>query len=428
MEITKNKLLQLIRESNEIEFDESKERKRASVYGEKTKYRPISIKDGIVLAGDVVDRFKENTPLEGVKLIGWEFHGMPIFYTKIDGFKELQQKDQNLWIKIKKLYKHTNLENIKFVNNPTIPKHPARGMLTGYSKFDPTVPGQEINAKISAPMKSLPASTKIKKALYGTVRAYFEKNPAMLGTFNLLTLPPIELTNRYMDMASDKEISNDKVVLKVKSGIGFRNQLDFQKTAAEKNAGVYMGDTVGEDDKLTKQYYLKRQYNRIYKNWPEVQKNNGEWLGKTKKYRLDRYNKSQNPYDVGVISELEVVGLRQEDRFTWTVTFKTKIGSDLLSGKGTYKTTKDINVTKTAEIEPGEQFNDSHSIVENPNIVSAMIEAIYDVAKQIQESSPSETLQHAIVPQFTYDEIEDFGEELNESIDIMIKDLIGSIR
>jgi len=427
MEITKNKLLQLINESNSMEFDEANERKRESAYGEKTKFKPISIKDNIVLAGKIKDRFDKNdTPLEGVNLIGWEFQGMPIFFTNIEGFKELQQKDQNLWIKIKKMYKNINIENIKFTSKPTITKFKPRGVMTGRSKFVPSAPEQTIDTSINPPMKSLPASTKIKKVLYNTIRTYFENNPAIIGTFNLLTLPPIMVERRYMDIASDREINNDKVVLKIKSGIGFRNQLDFQKTAAEKNAGVYVGDTFGEDEKLTKQYYLKRQYNRIYKNWSEVQKNNGEWLGKTKKYRLDRYNKAQNPYDVGVISELEILGTLQDDRYVWNITFKNKTGTNLLSGEGQYKITRDLSVTKTAEVNPGETFDDNYSIVQNPNIVNALIEGVHDIAQQIQELSPSETLQQAIVPQFTYDEMDDV-EELDESVDLMIKDVLRNI-
>ena len=426
MEITKNKLLSIIEETNSIDIDEAnrKERKRVSAYGENTKYRPISIKNGMVLAGDVIDRFDANmNPAEGVKLIGWEFRGGPIFYTNIEGFKELQQKDQNLWIKIKKLYKNINIENIRFVTNAKIPKHVARGILKTRSKFDPTVPEKEIDASVPPPLTSFSAANKIKRQLYGNIKKYFEDNPMMVSTFYLLSIPLIKTDRQYRSAVSDKDISNDEVNFKAKFGMGFKDAKTYQDILSSKNADVY--DSSQENDKLIKQYYLKRQYNKIYRNWAEIQKNNGEWLRKTKIYDLDKFNRSKDPLDAGIITEFDVNGKREGDRFIWNAEFKVKFGTDLISRKNNYETKINFKTTKVAQINPSEEFNDDHSIVENFEILNAMIEAIYEIAEDIKGISPNEMLKNAVVPEYAYNDVED--EDLEESVDLMIKNLIRKI-
>jgi hypothetical protein len=78
-----------------------------------------------------------------------------------------------------------------------------------------------------------------------------------------------------------------------------------------------------------KSYHLARQFNELYMNWEETKKNSKQYMGKTPSYMLDAYGFDEANLDVTVRMDLSIKGTMLDNRYLWTVIFKTKFGRKL---------------------------------------------------------------------------------------------------
>ena len=167
-----------------------------------------------------------------------------------------------------------------------------------------------------------------------------------------------------------------------------------------------------------KTFYMARQYNTNYDNWRADKKMLKQYAGKTDKYMLDAYGLEQDNLDVTIRMDFEISGEPLGDNsYTWNVRMVTKLGKKLEdeSGlKGGFLDDKLIQSSSTAQLRPGTEFNENYTVMDNKEVVDALIQAIDDLKSQVLTLDPKETLKAATVKRY---QIKDRDpNELNESI------------
>ena len=81
-----------------------------------------------------------------------------------------------------------------------------------------------------------------------------------------------------------------------------------------------------------------------------------------------------------------------------------------------------IQSSSTAQLRPGTQFNESYTVMDNKEVVDALVKAIDDLKSQVISLDPKETLKAATVKRYQIGNKE--PNELNESIK---RKLVGRI-
>jgi len=175
-----------------------------------------------------------------------------------------------------------------------------------------------------------------------------------------------------------------------------------------------------------KTFYMARQYNTNYNNWRADKKMLKQYAGKTEKYMLDAYGLEQDNLDVTIRMDFEISGEPiGENSYTWNVRMVTKLGKKLEdeSGlKGGFLDDKMIQSSSTAQLRPGTQFSESYTVMDNKEVVDALVKAIDDLKSQVISLDPKETLKAATVKRYQIGNKE--PNELNESIK---RKLVGRI-
>jgi hypothetical protein len=103
-------------------------------------------------------------------------------------------------------------------------------------------------------------------------------------------------------------------------------------------------------------------------NWEETKKNSQQYLGKTPSYMLDAYGFDEANLDVTVRMDLSIKGQLLDNQYLWTVRFKTKFGRKLKEDRWVnngLELDRDETIRKTAELEPGTDFNDRYTVMDS---------------------------------------------------------------
>jgi hypothetical protein len=123
--------------------------------------------------------------------------------------------------------------------------------------------------------------------------------------------------------------------------------------------------------------------------------------------------------------DLEIFGeLLGENSYTWNVRMTTKIGKKLEEEtglKGGFLDDKTIQASTTAQLAPGTQFTESYTVMDNPEIVNALIEAMDNLKSQVESIDPKETLKVATVKRY---QINPNQNQVNESLKERLVDRI----
>ena len=162
---------------------------------------------------------------------------------------------------------------------------------------------------------------------------------------------------------------------------------------------------------------MARQYNTNYNNWRADKKMLKQYAGKTDKYMLDAYGLEQDNLDVTIRMDFEITGEPLGDNsYTWNVRMVSKLGKKLEdeSGlKGGFLDDKLIQSSSTAQLRPGTEFNDNYTVMDNKEVVDALIQAIDDLKSQVIALDPKETLKAATVKRY---QIGNPPNQVNESV------------
>jgi len=105
-----------------------------------------------------------------------------------------------------------------------------------------------------------------------------------------------------------------------------------------------------------------------------------------------------------------------DNSYTWNVRMVSKLGKKLEdeSGlKGGFLDDKLIQSSSTAQLRPGTEFNENYTVMDNKEVVDALVQAIEDLKTQVIALNPKDTLKAATVKRY---QIGNRGDELNESI------------
>lgn len=241
--------------------------------------------------------------------------------------------------------------------------------------------------------EKMSAQEKIKRKLFSVIDGEFT-NEEFSEVLNKRSIPTIVARDRkHINLYT--RFDNEKIVYETHNYNAYETVQDFLKAAIARVKG---GDTPE-----MKTYHLARQYNNNYSNWAADKKNQKQYAGKTDVYKLDAYGLEEKNLDVSIRMDFKISGEKIGESFTWNVRMTNKIGkklSDESGLRGGFLDDKLFQSTTTAQLDPTKQFTDEYTVMDDINVVNALLQAIADLKSQIEAIDPKETLKVATVKQY----------------------------
>ena len=254
-----------------------------------------------------------------------------------------------------------------------------------------------------------PATPKIKTELNRVVEQYLG-NPEVSARLERLSIPEIKSRDRK-HLNRYGRVDNEQINYQTHTFNSYESSTQFLKFVTARISGKKLEDQY-------KSYHLARQFNQNYMNWEETKKNSRQYLGKTPAYMLDAYGFDEANLDVTVRMDLSIRGQLLDNQYLWTVRFKTKFGRKLKEDRWVnngLELDRDETIRKTAELEPGTQFNDKMTVMDSLPIKTALIEALDELKDMIMtQFKPVEMLKKANVKQYDITR----KDNVNESVKI----------
>jgi hypothetical protein len=239
-----------------------------------------------------------------------------------------------------------------------------------------------------------PATTKIKIEINRTVEEYLG-NPEVSARLERLSIPEVKSRDRK-HLNRYGRVDNDQINYQTHTFNSYLSSTQFLKFVTARISGKKLEDEY-------KSYHLARQFNQNYMNWEETKKNSKRYVGKTASYMLDAYGFDEENLDVTVRMDLSIKGQMLDNQYLWTVKFQTKFGRKLKEDRWVNGLTldKELTIRKTAELEPGTQFDDKMTVMDSLPIKTSLIEALDELRDTIMTKfKPIETLKLANVKQY----------------------------
>ncbi len=308
--------------------------------------------------------------------------------------KELVQGEERIWIPLDGL----ELEAFKEANQEWLDS-----LTDKYGKSPELSPGKKLkypprNVKVGTSYQhsgvNKPATTKIKIELNRLVDEYL-CNPEVSAKLERLSIPEVKSRDRK-HLNRYGRVDNDQINYQTHTFNSYLSSTQFLQFVTARITGKKL-----EDD--YKSYHLARQFNQNYMNWEETKKNSKQYLGKTPAYMLDAFGFDETNLDVTVRMDFSIKGQMLDNQYLWTVIFKTKFGRKLKEDRWVNGLTldKDLTFRKTAELEPGTQFDDKMTVMDSLPIKTSLIEALDELRDTIMTKfKPVETLKLANVKQY----------------------------
>ena len=285
-------------------------------------------------------------------------------------------------------------------------------------------------------LKDLPRSGKIGTAYQhsGEFQSEGEKNKRKFNEILRLTIfgegfnevlnkksiPSIEFDRKHVD-THEGTYNNEKIVFRTHNNNSYQSAVDFLKAVIARFQG--------KEGPEMKTYAMARQYNNGNTRWNADRKMDITYQGKTDKYGLEKRGYEEANLDVTVRMDLEILGERMGESFSWNVRMKVNLGKKLTEDsrlKGGFDNVKLIQTTKTAQLKTGKEFNEKYVIMDDVNVTSALIEAIDELKSEINGITQKELLPLANV---TYRQTTSMQEpNLNESKERLIRRIVKQIK
>lgn len=263
-----------------------------------------------------------------------------------------------------------------------------------------------------------PATPKIKTELHRLIDEYLG-NPEVSARLERLSIPEVKSRDRK-HLNRYGRVDNEQINYQTHTFNSYLSSVQFLKFVTARISGKKLEDQY-------KSYHLARQFNQNYMNWEETKKNSKQYLGKTPSYMLDAYGFDEDNLDVTVRMDLSIKGQLLDNQYLWTVRFKTKFGRKLKEDRWVnngLELDRDETIRKTAELEPGTQFNDKYTVMDSLPIKTALIEALDELKDMIMtQFKPVEMLKKANVKQYDITRKDDVNESITKQVVNKIKKL-----
>jgi hypothetical protein len=258
-------------------------------------------------------------------------------------------------------------------------------------------------------------SEKIKRRFFDVIARNLE-DESFAQELNKRSIPAVIARDRS-NVNQYGKFTNQKIEYSTHNNNAYASAKDFLTAAIAR--------VQGKETPEMKTFYMARQYNTTYNNWRADKKMLKQYSGKTEKYMLDAFGLEEQNLDVTIRMDLEIFGeLLGENSYTWNVRMTTKIGKKLEEEtglKGGFLDDKTIQASTTAQLAPGTQFTESYTVMDNPEIVNALIEAMDNLKSQVESIDPKETLKVATVKRY---QINPNQNQVNESLKERLVDRI----
>lgn len=256
--------------------------------------------------------------------------------------------------------------------------------------------------------ESNPAQTKIKTELNRLVQEYLG-NPEVSARLERLSIPEIKARDRQ-HLNKYGRVDNEQINYQTHTFNSYLSAKQFLAFVTARVTGKKLEDKY-------KSYHLARQFSQIYQNWDETKKNQQHYAGQTDAYKLDKFGFDEDNLDVTVRMDLSIKGRLKGNTYEWEVNFKTKFGRKLKDARwlSSLELDKNETIEKTAELEPGTQFDDKMTVMNSLPIKTALIEALDELRDIIMNDyKPIQMLNLANVRQYDITK----KTNTNEAIDI----------
>ena len=332
-------------------------------------------------------------------LVGWNVQGTPILFTCGSDINQFIEENSELMDELKEKFG----VNLKWEQGNLPACQPRR-------KLDvKPLPGGEgdeegsIDTSYIHSGENMSEGEKIKRKLFSIVDTEFG-DQEFSEILNKRSIPTIVARDRrHISMYG--RYDNNKINYETHNYNGYESLQDFLKAAIARVKG---GDTPE-----MKTYYLARQFNQNYRNWAADKKNQKQYAGKTDVYKLDAFGLEEKNIDVSIRMDFQITGERMGESFAWNVKMTNKIGKKMKeeSGlRGGFLDDKIFQVSKTAQLDPRKEYGNSYTVMDDINVINALMEAIEELKSQIEAIDPKETLKVANVKQYQ------IKRDVNESI------------
>jgi len=420
MEISKEKLLSLLNESNYIaDIEEMAKYWTKKQPGKKVASSKLYDNEGNHIGYDMmVDPFNEDPDSERVQIV---------FTCDIEQF---MQQHPDVVEKLKKDYGSFRWSETKCPSD-----RPHRDVRVGKplpgEEGEPISTVKQTSKDVSTGQK-LEGSKRIKtlflKLLRSNLTEEFNKQ------LSQRSVPGVELENRkYFNRHTDIW-TNEKVVFTTLSYNIYKSNEEFNQMVTDR--------IFGDETQQMDTQYLARQFNQRYANWEAEEKK-----GSTKDFGVtDVYQLRRSGYVEGVENEVflemtftvkgEMIG---ENSFAWSIVLVNKFarrkpGKTYVDGRlepveynpGSLVDGKQVGVVKNIQLQPGTQFTPDNTIMDNREILNGLNTAINEFKQKIEAISPDSVLRKASA---TRSELGGDRRRMNENtFDSIVKDVIKKIK
>jgi len=364
-EISKKDLLVQLQEQADVDEMAYNQKGTQDTSGKIAKFRPIFKSDN-----------KTNIPdgwaINKDKVAGEERIWIPLDGSELEAFKEVNQE----WL------------------DSLTDKYGKEPELVAAKRIKDQPRSAKVGTSYQHSGVNKPATTKIKIDLNRLVEEYLG-NPEVSARLERLSIPEVKSRDRK-HLNRYGRVDNDQINYQTHTFNSYLSSTQFLQFVTARITGKKLEDEF-------KSYHLARQFNELYMNWEETKKNSKQYMGKTPSYMLDAYGFDEANLDVTVRMDLSIKGTMLDNQYLWTVIFKTKFGRKLKEDRWVNGLTldKDLTIRKTAELEPGTQFDDKMTIMDSLPIKTSLIEALDELRDTIMTKfKPVETLKLANVKQY----------------------------
>lgn len=240
---------------------------------------------------------------------------------------------------------------------------------------------------------------------------------------NKKSIPSIKVDERENIDMHEGTYTNEKIVYRTHNNNSYKSAFDFLEAVLDR--------LEGKEGPEMKTYHMARQYNTGNTKWNADRKMDTTYQGKTDKYGLDKRGYEEENLDVTIRMDLEILGEKMGESFAWNVRLKVNLGKKLTEDRRMKGGFEKINLTqtsKTAQLEPGKEFNENHVIMDDINVVNALIEAIHELKADIDGITEEQLLPYADVEYKQTTSIEEPNRNLNETKERLIRRIVKQIK
>ena len=186
--------------------------------------------------------------------------------------------------------------------------------------------------------------------------------------------------------------SNQKIEFEIHSYNGYNSLKDF--------LNAVIARIQGKETDIPNTLFMSRQYNTNYSKYSAAKKMEKKFQGKTPVQGKDVRDYFEENLDATIRLDLKIEGELMDNSYLWNAQLKTVVGRKLEneSGlKGGYLDDKLIQSSETVQLEPGIEFTQKNTVMNNNDIVNGLINVLNDLKSQIESINPKQMLKYATV-------------------------------